>query len=73
MWSFSQRHPEENAAVALLVTSHVLAVRPWHWKLWLTFRAEKERITIWMYGKVCLCASVVVAYTNDGYLRDAYR
>jgi hypothetical protein len=28
---------------------------------------------IWMYGKVCLSASVVVAYTNDGYLRDAYR
>ena len=26
-----------------------------------------------MYGKVCLGASVVVAYTNDGYLRDAYR
>ena len=28
---------------------------------------------IWMYGKVCLSASVVVVYTNDGYLRDAYR
>jgi hypothetical protein len=26
-----------------------------------------------MYGKVCLGASVIVAYTNDGYLRDAYR
>jgi hypothetical protein len=29
--------------------------------------------TFWMYGKVCLGPSVVVAYTNDGYLRDAYR
>jgi hypothetical protein len=26
-----------------------------------------------MYGKVRLGASVIVAYTNDGYLRDAYR
>ena len=26
-----------------------------------------------VYGKVCLGASVAVAYTNDGYLRDAYR
>jgi hypothetical protein len=26
-----------------------------------------------MYGNVCLGASVVAAYTNDGYLRDAYR
>ena len=25
-----------------------------------------------MYGKVYLGASVVVAYNNDGYLRDAY-
>jgi hypothetical protein len=29
--------------------------------------------TFWMYSKVCLGASVVVAYTNDGYLRNAYR
>ena len=29
--------------------------------------------TFWMYGKVCLGPSVVVAYTNDGYFRDAYR
>jgi hypothetical protein len=29
--------------------------------------------TFWMYGKVCLGASVVVAYANDGYLRGAYR
>jgi hypothetical protein len=26
-----------------------------------------------MHGKVCPGASVVIAYTNDGYLRDAYR
>ena len=25
--------------------------------------------TFWMYGKVCLGIGVVVAYTNDGYLR----
>jgi hypothetical protein len=31
------------------------------------------RRTFWMYSKVCLGAGVVVAYTKDGYLRDAYR
>jgi hypothetical protein len=26
-----------------------------------------------MYGKICHGVNVVVAYTNDSYLRDAYR
>jgi hypothetical protein len=29
-------------------------------------------VHFWMYGKVCPGASVAVAYTNDGYFRDAY-
>jgi hypothetical protein len=29
--------------------------------------------TFWMYGKTCLGASTVIAYTNNGYPRDTYR
>jgi hypothetical protein len=34
---------------------------------------EPAQAIFWMDLKACLGACVVVAYTNDGYLRDAYR
>ena len=49
----------------LLLSARIGIVQP--------FTLLEFTVHLGVYDKGCLDASVVVAYTNDGYLRDAYR